>query len=69
MSEESIKYPSISDNGFAAKRNAGYPLSKVKFNGNCLKQDGVSCLHKNLVNLYITYELDTWSKDLNIDFT
>ena len=41
MSEESIKYPSISDNGFAAKRNAGYPLSKVKFNGNCLKQDGV----------------------------
>ena len=25
--------------------------------------------HRNIVNLYITYKLDTWSKDLNTDFT
>ena len=35
----------------------------------CLKQNSVSFLHKNLVNLYITYKLDAWSKDLNTDFT
>ena len=29
----------------------------------------MSCLHKYVVNLYITDEVDTCSKDLNIDFT
>ena len=45
-----------------------YLLSKLKFNGNCSKQDSVSFLHKNVVNLYITYKLDTWSRDLNTEF-
>ena len=35
----------------------------------CLKQNSVSFLHKNIVNLYITYKLDTWPRDLNTDFT
>ena len=25
--------------------------------------------HRNAVNLYFVYELNTWSKDLNMDFT
>ena len=29
----------------------------------------MSSIHRNLVNLYISYELDTWSRDLNIHFT
>ena len=29
----------------------------------------VSLVHKNIVNLYITYKLDIWPKNLNIDFT
>ena len=29
----------------------------------------MSFLHKNVVNLYITYKLDTYSSDLNIDST
>ena len=29
----------------------------------------VSFIHGNVVNLYISYELDTWSRDLNTDFT
>ena len=33
----------------------------------CLKQDSVSFLYKNIVNFYISYKLDTWSKDLNTD--
>ena len=46
ISEESIKNPSTSDNIFAPK-SAGYPISKIKFNGNCLKQDSASFLHKS----------------------
>ena len=29
----------------------------------------MSFVHKKVVNLYITYKLDTWSKDLNTNFT
>ena len=43
--------------------------NSVYFKGICLKQKRVSFLHKNIVNLYISYKLDTWSKDLNTDFT
>ena len=28
----------------------------------------MSFVHKHVVNLYIYYELDTWSNDLNTDF-
>ena len=42
----------------------------MEFKGICLKQDSVSFLQKKkVVNLYISYELDTSSKDLNTDFT
>ena len=44
-------------------------FGRVKFKGICLRQDSVSFLHKNIVNLYILYKLDTCSKDLNPDFT
>ena len=44
------------------------PEYELKFKGICLKQDSVSFLHK-CIYVYITYELDAWSKDLNIDFT
>ena len=59
MSKESVKSPPTRDNSFAPKRNASYPLSITKFNGNYLKQDTVSFLHKNVVNLYVNCELDT----------
>ena len=35
---------------------------------NCLKQDKVILASKNVVNLFIVYELDTWSRDLNAGF-
>ena len=41
----------------------------LHFNGICLKQKIISFLHKNVVNLYISYKLDTWLKDLNTYFT
>ena len=58
MSNERIKNPSTSDNSFAPKRINGYLPPEVKFNGNWLKQDSVSFPHKNIVNLYIAFELD-----------
>ena len=69
MSEEIMKNPSTSDNSFVLKWIKGYQLPKIKFNGNCLKQDSVSFFHKNVINSYINYELETCSRDLSKDFT
>ena len=43
---------------------------RLKFKGSCLKQEDKSPFTpKNVVNLFNVYELDTWSGDLNTDFT
>ena len=42
---------------------------RVEFKGSCLKQNKVTFTPRNLVTLSIVYELDTWSRDLNTDFT
>ena len=41
----------------------------VRFKGSCLKQDKVAFTLRNVVNLIIVYELDTWLRDLKADFT
>ena len=41
----------------------------MEFKGIYLKQDGLSFLHINVVNLYISYKLNTWLRELSIDFT
>ena len=46
-----------------------YIFKRLEFKGICLKQDNVYFLHKKVVNLYISYQLDTWSKVLSKDFT
>ena len=42
---------------------------RAEFKGRCLKQNKVTFTARNLVTLSIVYELDTWSRDLNTDFT
>ena len=42
---------------------------KVGTADKSLKQNSVSFLHKNKANLYITYKLGTWPKDINTNFT
>ena len=43
---------------------------KIEFLGSCLKQeDKAAYTPKNVVNLFSAYELDTWSSNLNTDFT
>ena len=66
-SEEEIKNAHISDVIFSPKLIDNFRFRKVKFEGICLKRDSESFLHKKIVNLYIYYELNTWSKDLNTD--
>ena len=68
MSQESIKNPHTSDTTFAPKLNDKYKFGEEEFKGICLKQDSISFLSKKVVNLYISYQLDTWWKDLNTDF-
>ena len=42
---------------------------KLEFKVSCLKQDKAYFTPKNIVNLYIVYELNMWSQDLNVEFT
>ena len=42
---------------------------KLKFKETCLKQDKANSTPKNVINLFMVYELDTWSQDLYTDFT
>ena len=42
---------------------------KLEFKRSCLKQDKAPFTPNNVVNLYIVYELNTWSQDLNAEFT
>lgn len=41
---------------------------KVKFEENCLKPGKVCLTHKNVINLFIVYELDYVSHELNNDY-
>ena len=43
---------------------------RLKFKGICLKQkDTTAYTPKNVLNLYIVYELNMWSQHLNAEFT
>ena len=69
MSEETITTPSRAENSFNPEIIYNYARGRIKFKGICLKQDSVSFIDRNAVNLYIWYKVDTWSRDLNTDFT
>ena len=42
---------------------------KLEFKESCLKQDKSLFTPNNVVNLYIVYELNVWSQDLNAELT
>ena len=43
---------------------------RLKFKGSCTKlEDKAAYTPYNVVNLFVVYELDTWSQDLSTDFT
>ena len=65
---ENIENITTSDNTFAPNFVNFYPLSHAKFGGNCLVNSNIPVL-KKVINLYISYTLDRWSRDLSTDFT
>ena len=43
---------------------------RLKFKGSCLKENKENkAFTLSKVNLFVLYEVDTWSRDLNADFT
>ena len=42
---------------------------RVRFTGSWLKQDKVTFNPRSVVDLFIVYKLDAWSRDLKTDFT
>ena len=42
---------------------------RAEFKGSCLKQSKVTFTPMNVVDLFLVYELDRWSQDLNADST
>ena len=70
MSLESIKNPYTSEITFSSELIYMFnQFGRLEFIGGCLKQDSVSFLHKKVVISYVSYKLDTWSKDLGKYFT
>ena len=57
ISNESIKLPTTSDNSLAPELNYYGTKTRLKFTGSCLKQSDHIYTHKNVVNIYIVYEL------------
>ena len=57
LSDESIKPPTTTDNRLTPELNYSGIKTKIKFTGSCLKQSSHILTHKNVVNIYIVYEL------------
>ena len=58
MSDESIKPPSKSNKMLNPSVNYVDTKARVKFNGDCLKQDKISFDHGKIVNIYIVHEIE-----------
>ena len=61
LSGETITLPTTSDNSHTPRLGYDGIKTRVKFFGSCLKQPKPSMTHKNVVNIYIVYELGTSS--------
>ena len=57
LSDESIKPPTTSDNSLSPLIDYFGNKIRLKFKGDCLKQDKVTYTHRKTVNIYIVYEL------------
>ena len=67
ISEENIENIIKSDSNFSTFVDH-HLLPDINFSGQCLINDNFSIL-KKVINLYISDELSSWSRDLNTDFT
>ena len=63
LSDERINYIRTPNHSVTPNLDYHGTKTRVKFNGNCLKQDSVTFNHKKVVNIYVIYEI---SKSINI---
>ena len=63
MSDESIKPPTTSNKMLNPSVDYVGTKARVKFNGDCLKQEKITFNHGKIVNIYVVYELE---KSVNI---
>ena len=69
LSNESIKSPAASDSSLNPILSYNDTKMKVEFTGSCLKQPKFTFTHKEVVNIYIVYELgasSSYSSDSTI---
>ena len=66
MTEENIENIAKSDSNIAATFVDHYLLPDISFNGNCLINISIS---KKVIDLYISYTLNSQLRNLNTDFT
>ena len=64
LSNESIK-PPTTNNSLTPELNYYGTKPRVKFTKSCLKQPSHILTHKNIVNIYIVYELAASSSNVN----
>ena len=64
LSDESIKPPTTSNKLLNPLLDSVGTKARVKFNGDCLKQEKITFNHGKIVNIYIAYEKE---KSVNIN--
>ena len=67
MSEENIKNITKSDSNFAPIFVDRHVLPDISFNGHCLLNN--IYIPKKVINIYISYTLHPWLRNINTDFT
>ena len=67
MSEENIENITKSDSNFAPTFLDHHLLPDIRFNGHCLIKN--ISIPKKVINLYISYTLNSQLRNLNTDFT
>ena len=68
LSNEMIKPPTTANYNLSPKLNWHNSKIREEFKGRCLKKDKVIFTPNNVVNLFILYDLNKWSQDLNANF-
>ena len=68
MLEESIENITKSDSNFASSFVDHHLLSDITLNVHCLIKNNIS-IPKKVMNLYISYILTPWLRNLSTDFT
>ena len=61
LSDEIIKSPSTYNNSLAPALSYIGSKTRVKFDGDRVKQDKITFTHGRTVNIYIVYEIHLWN--------